>query len=93
MTAEGGERKESVVTARSFFTRHSSLAFVLGAVAVAGYAPFYLFPLPVLVLAGLLYFWSQAPTAGAAALTGFAFGLGLFRFGVSWMIDITQPQS
>ena len=71
----------------SFIIHHSSfiIAFVLGAVAVAGYAPFYLFPLPVLALAGLLYFWSQAPTARAAALTGFAFGLGLFLFGVSWI--------
>ena len=85
MKAEGGRRKENVATARSLFTRHSSLAFVLGAAAVAGYAPFYLFPLPVLALAGLLYFWSQAPTARAAAVTGFSFGLGLFLFGVSWI--------
>ncbi len=71
----------------SFIIHHSAfiIAFLLGAVAVAGYAPFYLFPLPVLALSGLLYFWSKAPTARAAAETGFAFGLGLFLFGVSWI--------
>jgi len=71
----------------SLITHHSSLitAFVLGAVTVAGYAPFYLFPLPVLTLAGLFHLWSQARSARAAAASGFAFGLGLFLFGVSWV--------
>ena len=61
------------------------LAFVLGAVTVVGYAPYYMFPLPVVTLAGLIYLWSQAATPRTAALTGFAFGLGLFLFGVSWI--------
>lgn len=61
------------------------LAFVLGAVTVAGYAPYYMFPLPVVTLAGLFYLWSQAVTPRAAALAGFAFGLGLLLFGASWV--------
>jgi len=71
----------------SFIIHHSSfiIAFVLGAVTVAGYAPFYMFPLPVLTLAGLLYLWTQARTPRAAAMAGFAFGLGLFLCGVSWI--------
>jgi apolipoprotein N-acyltransferase len=71
----------------SLVTRHSSLitAFVLGAVTVAGYAPFYMFLLPVLTLAGLIYLWTAARTPLAAAATGFAFGLGLFLCGVSWI--------
>jgi apolipoprotein N-acyltransferase len=87
MKAEGGRRKDGIAAARDFITHHSSpiTAFVLGAVTVVGYAPFYLFPLPVLTLAGLLYLWSEAPTPRAAAGTGFAFGLGLFLFGVSWI--------
>ena len=61
------------------------VAFLLGAVTVAGYAPFYMFPLPVVTLAGLFYLWSQAGTPRAAALAGFAFGLGLLLFGASWV--------
>jgi len=61
------------------------LAFLLGAVTVIGYAPYYMFPLPVVTLAGLFYLWSQARTPRGAALTGFAFGLGLLLFGASWV--------
>jgi apolipoprotein N-acyltransferase len=61
------------------------VAFLLGAVSVIGYAPYYMFPLPVVTLAGLIYLWSQAATPRAAALTGFAFGLGLLLFGASWV--------
>jgi apolipoprotein N-acyltransferase len=88
MKAEGGRRKESIAAVRSFILHPSSfilLAFVLGAVTVIGYAPYDMFPLPVVTLAGLFYLWSQAGTPRAAALTGFAFGLGLFLFGVSWV--------
>ena len=71
----------------SFIIHHSSfiIAFFLGAVTVVGYAPFYMFPLPVVTLAGLFYLWSQAGTPRSAALAGFAFGLGQFLFGVSWI--------
>jgi len=71
----------------SVIIHHSSFitAFFLGAVTVVGYAPYGMFPLPVVTLAGLFYLWSQAGTPRAAALTGFAFGLGLFLFGVSWV--------
>ncbi len=81
------DRADSPQSYRSLVTRHSSLvtAFVLGAVTVAGYAPFGVFPLPVLTLAALFYLWSTAPSPRAAALQGFAYGLGLFLFGVSWV--------
>jgi apolipoprotein N-acyltransferase len=76
-----------------FISRFSSLvsrfpyvvAFFLGAITVAGYAPYYMFPLPVVTLAGLFYLWSQAGTPRAAALAGFAYGLGLLLFGASWV--------
>ena len=61
------------------------VAFFLGAVSVAGFAPYYMFPLPVVTLAGLFYLWSQAATPRGAALTGFAYGLGLLLFGASWV--------
>jgi apolipoprotein N-acyltransferase len=88
MKAEGGSPKGVIAATRSFILHPSSfipLAFVLGAVTVVGYAPFYMFPLPVVTLAGLFYLWSQAGTPRAAALTGFAFGLGLLLFGASWV--------
>ncbi|MBY0270947.1 MAG: apolipoprotein N-acyltransferase [Burkholderiales bacterium] len=61
------------------------IAAALGAVTVAGYAPFYLFPLPLLSFAGLFLLWQHAPSGRDAALLGFAFGLGWFGAGVSWV--------
>ena len=60
-------------------------AMVLGAASVLGFAPFYLFPLPVLTLAGLAWLWARAPSAATATTIGFAFGLGLFGAGASWV--------
>jgi apolipoprotein N-acyltransferase len=60
-------------------------AFALGAVAVAGYAPFHTFFLTPLALALLFALWGMLPRPGAAAAAGFAFGLGLFGVGVSWI--------
>ncbi|MGH8632826.1 MAG: apolipoprotein N-acyltransferase, partial [Burkholderiales bacterium] len=80
MNAELASRFSFLVFRFSFL-----IAFVLGALTVVGYAPYYMFPLPVVTLAGLFYLWSQAATPRAAAWIGFAFGLGLFLFGVSWV--------
>jgi apolipoprotein N-acyltransferase len=82
------ERKIQSSDSRWSFIIHRSsfiVAFFLGAFTVAGYAPFYVYPLPVVTLAGLFYLWSQAATPRAAATAGFAFGLGFFLFGVSWV--------
>ena len=85
MRAEGQRDKPAGL--KSLVTRHASLitAFALGAIAVAGYAPFYMYPLPVVTLAGLIYLWSEARGPRAAAAAGFAYGLGLFLAGVSWI--------
>lgn len=61
------------------------IAAALGAATVAGYAPFYLFPLPLLTFAALCLLWQRAASARDAALLGFAFGLGWFGAGVSWV--------
>lgn len=61
------------------------IAATLGAITVAGYAPFYLFPLPLLTFAALFLLWQRAASARDAALLGFAFGLGWFGAGVSWV--------
>lgn len=60
-------------------------AMLLGAASVGGFAPFHLFPLPVVALAGLCWLWAGAPSVGAAVSIGFAFGLGLFGAGASWV--------
>ena len=65
---------------------HAALAaFLLGATTVLGFAPFGLAPLPIFTAAGLLWLWQGATAPRRAAALGFAFGLGLFLAGVSWV--------
>lgn len=61
------------------------IAAALGAITVAGYAPFHLFALPLLTFAALFVLWQRASSRRDAALLGFAFGLGWFGAGVSWV--------
>ena len=58
---------------------------ILGVMAVFGFAPFYVFLLPLLSLAGLFFLWARTPSPMRAALDGFTFGLGFFGAGVSWV--------
>ena len=60
-------------------------AFLAGAIAVFGFAPFDIFPLPVLALSVLFWLWSRAERPAQAAWLGFAFGMGLFCTGISWI--------
>ena len=56
---------------------------VLGALSVFGFAPFHVFPLPILCLAG---FWlTLRGDEGYAGLRVGLFGLGWFLAGVSWV--------
>ena len=59
-------------------------AAALGAITVLGFAPFYLFALPVVTLALLMRQW-RGTSPYRAAVIGFAFGLGMFLCGVSWV--------
>jgi len=61
------------------------VAALAGAMTVAGFAPFYLFPVPVVTLAVLIVLWQRASGTRRAALIGFCFGLGFFLTGVSWI--------
>ena len=61
------------------------VALLLGAATVAGFAPFELFLLPFVTLALLFLLWRGAHTPGYAALIGFAWGMGFFLTGVSWV--------
>ncbi len=60
-------------------------ALLLGALCVLAFAPFGL-PLMALACTALLFsWWLEAPRARDAAQTGFAFGVGLFGAGASWV--------
>jgi apolipoprotein N-acyltransferase len=57
-------------------------ALLAGLSCVFGFAPFGIFPIPVLALAVLFTLWQRAGTPRIAAGLGFAFGLGLFSAGI-----------
>jgi apolipoprotein N-acyltransferase len=61
------------------------IALTLGALAVTGYAPIYLYPAPIVTLAGLFYLWHKAESPGQSLRIGYAYGLGMFGAGVSWI--------
>ena len=63
----------------------SSFALAAGAATVFGFAPFGLAALPIVTLSLLVVLWQGAASARSAAATGFAFGLGLFGAGASWV--------
>jgi len=56
-----------------------------GALTAAGFAPLYLFPLPVVTLALLVGLCEQAATHRQRFLLGLGWGLGCFLAGVSWV--------
>jgi len=60
-------------------------SLLLGALCVFGFAPFYVFIIPILSLAGLFYLWQLSASAKQAAKIGFAFGLGFFIAGIYWI--------
>lgn len=64
---------------------NNGLALLAGMTCVLGFAPFGLYPVPVIALAALFALWSHAATPRQAAVLGFFFGLGLFGTGVSWI--------
>lgn len=61
------------------------LAFLAGSVCIFGFAPFGIFPIPVLALAVLFTLWQRTGIPRKAAWLGFVFGLGLFGAGISWI--------
>jgi apolipoprotein N-acyltransferase len=73
----------------SFIASSSPRSFLfcaaLGAVNVFSFSPFDLFPLPLFTFAALMSLWVRAGHMRKAGFLGFAFGLGYFGAGVSWI--------
>jgi apolipoprotein N-acyltransferase len=61
------------------------LPVAAGAACVFGFAPFYAWPVPIAAFAALFAVWAHSGSKLQAALSGFAFGLGYFLAGVSWV--------
>lgn len=61
------------------------LAALFGAASVLGFAPFYLWPVPLVTLTALAWLIAQSATPPRAAKLGFCFGFGYFITGVSWV--------
>jgi apolipoprotein N-acyltransferase len=59
--------------------------FLLGAFAIIGFAPFYLYPCNLVALAGLFNYLTYAKTAKQASFLTYCFGLGFFCAGVNWI--------
>ncbi len=82
MTGAGAARAGPAVPLLAWGLALPALA---GAAAVLGFAPFYAWPVPVASLAVLFLAWGRSVSARQAALSGYAFGLGLNLAGVSWV--------
>lgn len=57
----------------------------LGAFAVLGFAPFYIFPASIFALTGLFYLWIKSESPKNSFKLGFLFGLGLYIVGIYWI--------
>jgi len=60
-------------------------AFLLGVLAVLGFAPFYIFPACLLSVMGICYLWLKTPSPQTAWILGFSYGLGLYIVGIYWI--------
>lgn len=67
--------------------RPALIAFLLGAIAAAGQAPFGIWGLTLLGLAGLFYMISAQITGLRAALVGWLGGAGYFCASLSWIVS------
>ena len=69
----------------SVFSKQNLISIALGALAVLGFAPFYIFPAPIIALIGLMYLWAKMESAKARFALGFCFGLGMYGVGIYWI--------
>ncbi|MEO8102524.1 MAG: apolipoprotein N-acyltransferase [Betaproteobacteria bacterium] len=81
MTFQG----KPAVSLPSGFLLQLCLALAAGAVGVLAFAPLYFWPLAPVSLWVLFSLWYRSATTWRAFALGFAWGLGLFTAGVSWI--------
>ena len=80
-----GRASPAATSAARILARGLALPSVSGAACVLAFAPFYAWPVALAGLALLFGVWERSGSALQAALSGFAFGLGYFLSGVSWV--------
>jgi apolipoprotein N-acyltransferase len=85
MAAAGELQARRAWWRRYSIERTSLAAALLGAATVAGFAPLYLYPLPVVTIALLIGLWARAASPRRVFALGWWFGLGFFLTGVSWV--------
>ena len=69
----------------AIFYKKNLISIALGALAVLGFAPFYIFLAPIIALIGLIFLWAQTESTKARFALGFGFGLGLYGVGIYWI--------
>ncbi len=69
----------------AIFAKQNLISIALGALSVLGFAPFYIFPAPIIALIGLVVLWAKTDSAKMRFLLGFCFGLGLYCVGIYWI--------
>lgn len=68
------------------FLLDSASAVLLGIILTFAFAPYEIFPLSLISMAGLLLLWQKvSPSAKGAFWSGYFFGLGYFGAGVYWV--------
>ena len=80
-----GKAPPAATSAARILARGLAAPAAAGAACVFGFAPFQAWPVPLAGLAVLFAVWSRSGSPLQAALSGFAFGLGYFLAGVSWV--------
>ena len=61
------------------------IALLFGALAVLGFAPFYIFPTTIISVTGICCLWQKTASPRAAWILGFSYGLGLYCVGIYWI--------
>ena len=70
-----------------FHTRYYLFALVAGALLVTSFAPFNAFPVAYLATAALFFLMTKTQRRGQLIKLGWAFGVGLFGAGASWVFQ------
>jgi apolipoprotein N-acyltransferase len=76
-----------VIVSRLYGVRALGAGLIAGALAALAMPPLYWLPFAVAGLVVFVWLWDSAPTARAAALRAWAWGIGHFAVGSYWLIE------